>query len=158
VTKGDARIVNPQEVAYVKQLLAAAAIRGQARYPPDLARARELAKRAFNFGYLGTDDGWVLPEEVYARGYGNCRTKSLWLAIRLLEAGYTEVGIKLGCPPNYRPGEPGHAWPVIFWKGHEYVFEPTGSGDIYTPDAAPTHDYGVTVLILQSPQSGAATH
>ena len=46
VTRGDARIVNPQEVAFVKQLLAAAAIRGQARHPRDLARAHELASRA----------------------------------------------------------------------------------------------------------------
>ena len=151
VTRGDARIVNPQEVAFVKQLLAAAAIRGQARHPRDLARAHELASRAYVFGYLGTDDGWALPEEMSARGYGNCRTKTLWLAVRLLEAGYTEVGINLGCPPNYRPGEPGHAWPVIFWQGRKYVFEPTASGEIYTPDAAPTHDHSVTVLILQSP-------
>ena len=152
VTRGDARLVNPEEVAYVKQLLAAAAIRGQARHPPDLARAHELAGKAHSFGYVATDDGWALPEEMSARGYGNCRTKTLWLAVRLLEAGYTEVGIKLGCPPNYRPGDSGHAWPVIFWQGHEYVFEPTASGDIYTLDAAPTRNHSVTVMILQTPQ------
>lgn len=150
---GDARVINPAELAYLKRLLAAAAIRGQARHPTNLEPAEELAYGAYRIRYVPGNDGWVLPEEFFARGYGDCQAKTLWLAVRLLEAGYREVGIRLGCRPGYIPGEPGHVWPVLNFQGQEYVFEPTASGRPYAPYEAPTRNFTVTAEVLQAPES-----
>ncbi len=147
-SNGDARLPNPAELAYVRRLLTEAAQRGLAYHPVNWDRARELAATAAGFRYVPGNDGWVLPEETWARGYGDCQAKSLYLAVRLLESGYRGVGLRFGCPPNYRPGQPGHVWPIIDRDDGEIVFEPTSSSNFFTPSTAPTRRYNVTATVF----------
>lgn len=144
---GDARIIDPDQIRWIQGQLTEARERASA-YCIDLRVANQLARQAAAFTYQKTP-GWPRPDTVETCGYGDCAGKSLWLATRLLEAGYTDVGIRLGVGPNYVVGEPGHAWVVLYLNGREFVFEPTNRSEIFKSQTdAPTRDHMITATVL----------
>jgi hypothetical protein len=77
----------------------------------------------------------------------------MWLATRLIEAGYTGVSIVIGVPPDYKPGQPGHAWVEILWRGQRLVCEPTTYSAMFFKEDAPTRNYEVVARVYRRDQN-----
>lgn len=117
--------------------------------PGTLTVAMALSKELSGMRYATRNEGWVDPSVTDQRRWGDCAAKSYWLATRLIEAGYTGVGIVQGVPRNYVAGQSGHAWVEIQFHGNRFVFEPTVGPNIYIPETAPTKNYEVIVKVFR---------
>ncbi len=148
---GDARVLCLPEVSWLQEQLSrwATETRGPRRAPPaTLEAAHAAARRASAFTYQVSPECWNDPATIEARGWGDCADKSLWLARELLHAGYTMVGIRLGVPEGYAPGEPGHAWVVLYHHGHEWIYDPAASPRLTSQDAGPNKRFRITATVF----------
>jgi len=148
---GDARVLCLPEVSWLQEQLSrwATGTRGPRRAPPaTLEAAHAAARRASAFTYQVSPECWNDPATIEARGWGDCADKSLWLARELLQAGYTMVGIRLGVPEGYDPGEPGHAWVVLYHHGHEWIYDPVASPRLTSQDAGPNKRFRITATVF----------
>lgn len=148
---GDARVLCLPELTWLQEQLGrwAAEVRGpRRRAPATLDAAHAAARRASAFDYLVSPECWNDPTALEARGWGDCADKSLWLARELLRAGYPMVGIRLGVPEGYEPGEPGHAWVVLYHHGGEWIYDPAASPRLMSQDAAPTRRFRITATVF----------
>lgn len=148
---GDARVLCLPEISWLQQQLSQWARESrdpQRRAPPNLQAAHEAARRASTFDYQVSPECWNDPATLESRGWGDCADKSLWLARELLRAGYTMVGIRLGVPEGYRPGQPGHAWVVLYHHGSEWIYDPAGTARLTSQDVGPTKRFRITATVF----------
>lgn len=148
---GDARVLCLPEVHWLQDQLSRWATEGSAgrrERPLSLSAAHAAARRASAFDYVVSRECWNDPGVVEARGWGDCADKSLWLARELLHAGYPMVGIRLGVPEDYAPGQPGHAWVVLYHHGGEWIYDPAASPRLTTQDAGPTKRFRITATVF----------
>jgi len=90
-----------------------------------LAHVGQLTKQVGAIPYAPQLHGWGLPEETLARNTGDCQDKSLLLAEKLIASGIREVALCRGVGPNYKSGEPGHAWVQTMINGVLWRLEAT---------------------------------
>lgn len=148
---GDARVLCLPEIAWLQRQLDrwAGEARASRRSPPaTLADAHAAARRAAHFTYQVSPECWNEPTRVEARGWGDCADKSLWLARELLQAGYEMVGVRLGVPEDYEPGQPGHAWVVLYHHGSEWIYDPAASPRLTSQDAGPAKRFRITATVF----------
>lgn len=83
---------------------------------PSIARVRTVSTSTAGI-YTGISsplgyDYWQLPEETERLGTGDCEDKAIWLYIRLLERGYTNIRLVVG---KYRADkEIYHVWVNLY--------------------------------------------
>ena len=148
---GDARVLCLPEIHWLQDQLSRWAAEGSARRrerPLSLSAAHAAARRASAFEYQVSTECWNDPAVVETRGWGDCADKSLWLARELLRAGYPMVGIRLGVPEGYEPGQPGHAWVVLYHHGSEWIYDPAASPRLSSQDAGPTKRFRITATVF----------
>jgi hypothetical protein len=148
---GDARVLCLPEVSWLQQQLSSwSRERTQHRRSPPttLDAAHAAARRASAFTYQVSPECWNDPATVEDRGWGDCADKSLWLARELLHAGYPMVGIRLGVPEDYTPGQPGHAWVVLYHHGGEWIYDPAVGPRLTSQDAGLAKRFRVTATIF----------
>ncbi len=148
---GDARVLCLPEISWLQQQLSQWARESGhpgRPAPASLRPAHEAARRASAFDYQVSPECWNDPATFEARGWGDCADKSLWLARELLRAGYPMVGIRLGVPEGYQPGQPGHAWVVLYHHGSEWIYDPAGTPRLASQDAGPAKRFRITATVF----------
>lgn len=148
---GDARVLCLPEVTWLQEQLSGWAAEARAAHrpaPATLEAAHAAARRASALEYRVSPECWNDPAVVETRSWGDCADKSLWLARELLRAGYTPVGIRLGVPEGYEPGQPGHAWVVLYHHGGEWIYDPAAGPRLTSQDAGPTKRFRVTATVF----------
>ena len=128
---GDARRAYPEEVAWLRGRLARLKPRAQLNDAEQYYTLVENARYVGAIPYQEQSHGWGLPEDTVLANVGDCQDKSLLLAELLLTEGVEEVAVCRGVGPNYRPGEPGHAWVEARIAGRYYRIEAT-NGTVYS--------------------------
>lgn len=123
--KGDARIAYADEVTWLQEQLEKVQITKAVAAEFQLSHVGLLTKQVGAIPYEMELHGWGLPEQTLARNVGDCQDKSLLLATKLIASGIREVAICRGVPPNYKPGEPGHAWVQAMVNGVLWRMEAT---------------------------------
>jgi hypothetical protein len=148
---GDARVLCLPELTWLQEQLGrwAAEHRAPRRdAPATLDAAHAAARRASAYDYRVSPECWNDPATLESRGWGDCADKSLWLARELLRAGYPMVGIRLGVPEDYEPGQPGHAWVVFYHHGGEWIYDPAASPRLMSQDVSPTRRFRITATVF----------
>ncbi len=148
---GDARVLCLPEISWLQERLTRWSVpndRPAPTPPATLEAAHAAARRASAFDYQVSPECWNEPGMIETRGWGDCADKSLWLARELLHAGYTMVGIRLGVSEDYEPGQPGHAWVVLYHNGSEWIYDPAASPRLTSQDAGPTKRFRITATVF----------
>ena len=95
--RGDARQIDPVQVQWLKDKLNS--VTKGSEEPATLQPAIELIEEIGNYPYFTKYEGFIDPSITEKRHYGDCAAKSLWLATKLIERGYSarisQIGMRI---------------------------------------------------------------